>query len=135
MQLANQLLAHRERTALKRGHEFEIWRPGAAPAPDRAQEVSLYRRIVRVLYPRKRTDRYIKALKRLQDGLGHLNDVAVAERLVADLLGRPATGKRNEALQRAAGIVLGWHAHRACAVEKKAFKKWNEFIGHKRFWN
>jgi hypothetical protein len=74
-------------------------------------------------------------LKRLQDGLGHLNDVAVAERLVADLLGRPATGKRNEALQGAAGIVLGWHAHSACAVEKKAFKKWNEFIGHKRFWN
>jgi triphosphatase len=135
VQLANQLLAHRERKALKRGHEFENLTP-----PER-HELRIALKKLRYtaeffesLYPRKRTDRYIKALKRLQDGLGHLNDVAVAERLAADLLGRSATGKRNEALQRAAGIVLGWHAHNTCAVEKKAFKKWNEFIGHKRFW-
>jgi triphosphatase len=136
VQLANQLLAHRERKALKRGHEFENLAP-----PERHQlRIALKKlrytaEFFESLYPRKRTDRYINALKRLQDGLGHLNDVAVAERLVADLLGRPATGKRNEAWQGAAGIVLGWHARSACAVEKKAFKKWNEFIGHKRFWN
>ena len=60
--------------------------------------------------------------------LGHLNDLAVAERLVGDLLGQPAAKERRNALQRAAGFTLGWYAHSAHAVEKTAFKKWKAFI-------
>ena len=71
----------------------------------------------------------------MQDDLGHLNDVAVAERLVGDLLGQSAANERRNALQRAAGLVLGWHAHGAHAVEKKAAKKWTSFSKQKRFWN
>jgi hypothetical protein len=74
-------------------------------------------------------------VKGLQDVLDHLNDVAVAERLGGDMLGRSAAAKRPEALQRAPGFVLGWHAHGAHEVEKKAFKKWQAFVGQKRFWN
>ena len=87
------------------------------------------------LYPRKRTDKYIEALKRLQDDLGHLNDVSVAERLVGDLLGQSAANARRGALQRAAGLVLGWYAHGAHAVEKETVRKWMSFTEQKPFWN
>jgi triphosphatase len=136
VEMADQLLTHRERKALKRGNEYENLTP-----PERHQlRIALKKlrytaEFFESLYPRKRTDKYIEALKRLQDDLGHLNDVAVAERLVGDLPRQSAANERRGALQRAAGLVLGWHAHGADAIEKKAFKKWKAFVGHKRFWN
>jgi CHAD domain-containing protein len=136
VELADQLLTLRARKACKRGCEFDNLTP-----PERHQlRIALKKlrytaEFFETLYPRKRTHKYIEALKRLQDDLGHLNDVVVAERLVGDLLGRSATNERRGALQRAAGPVLGWHAYSARAVEKKAFKKWNIFIGRKPFWN
>ena len=136
VELADQLLAHRQRKALKRGHRFEDLAP-----PDRHQ-LRIALKASRIpgeffgsLYPRKRTGNYIEALKRLQDGLGHLNDVAVAERLVGDLIGQPAANERCNALQRAAGLVLGWYAHGAHAVEQEAARKWASFSKQKRFWS
>jgi inorganic triphosphatase YgiF len=136
VQLADQLLAHRERKALKRGHEFEDLAPPARHELRIALKKLRYTaEFFQSLYSRKRTGKYIEALKHLQDSLGHLNDVAVAERLVDHLLGQPAANERCNALQRAAGLVLGWYAHGAHAIEQEAFKKWTAFVGHKRFWN
>ncbi|MGI9435703.1 MAG: CHAD domain-containing protein, partial [Geminicoccaceae bacterium] len=62
------------------------------------------------LFDKKTAKPYVRTLKALQNDLGHLNDVAVAETLLADLLGR--IGKRDDPvlLGRAAGLVIGWHA-------------------------
>ena len=55
------------------------------------------------LYPKKRTKPHLAALKELQDGLGHLNDVAVAERLI----GSPdRAGGARRARRRASGRRL-----------------------------
>jgi hypothetical protein len=31
--------------------------------------------------------------------------------------------------------VLGWHAHRSRALDKKAVKKWTAFVNQKPFWS
>jgi inorganic triphosphatase YgiF len=135
LQLADQLLAHRERKALKRGHGFEDLAPPARHELRIAlKKIRYTAEFFQSLYPRKRTGKYIEALKHLQDSLGHLNDVAVAERLVDDLLRQPAANERCHALQRAAGLVLGWYAHGAHAVEQEAARKWTSFSKQKRFW-
>jgi CHAD domain-containing protein len=68
------------------------------------------------LFPHpKRARRYLRRLARLQDTLGHLNDVAVAERLLAVLLERLGSDA-GIAHQRAAGFATGWAAHSAHAA-------------------
>ena len=71
-----------------------------------------------------------RRVKLLQEGLGLLNDVAVAETLMADLLARP--GKDD--LGRATGLVIGWHAHRVVAAEPELLRDWKAFEAAPRFW-
>jgi CHAD domain-containing protein len=135
-ELAAQLLARRQRKARKRGREF-----ADMPAAERhklriaLKKLRYTAEFFASLYPRKRTDKYVNALKRLQDDLGDLNDLAVAERLLDELFERSGAGQRRDALQRAAGLVLGWHAHRSRAIDKKAVKKWTAFVDQKPFWS
>lgn len=134
-ELADQLLTRRQRKAHKRGREF-----AALSAADRhklriaLKKLRYTAEFFTSLYPRKRTDTYVKALKRLQDDLGHLNDLATAERLLDGLLERSEAKARRDSLQRAAGLVLGWHVHGARAVEQKTLKKWAAFVDQKPFW-
>ena len=48
---------------------------------------------------------FVDSLKTLQDDLGHLNDVAVAETLPDNLIGQ--AGKTD--VRRSAGLMIGWH--------------------------
>jgi len=74
--------------------------------------------------------RYLKRLMRLQDDLGHLNDVATAERLLADVLGpRP-----KPALALAAGSILGWHRRGLHDEERKLVHDWRRFAKAGAFW-
>lgn len=56
------------------------------------------------LYPKRPVKATTKALAELQDILGHMNDMAVADRLMLSLKGDPAT------VQRATDQVHGWLA-------------------------
>ncbi|MFC1673183.1 CHAD domain-containing protein [Pseudomonadota bacterium] len=85
------------------------------------------------LYPDKRTKPFVTALRALQDGLGHLNDLATAERLMADVAKR-TRGVNAHALHRAAGLVEGWFTHAQHAREAELLKAWNRFEGVKVFW-
>ena len=49
----------------------------------------------------------------MQDLLGHMNDVAVAQHVVEDLLTATEPGARQRAAALGAGQVLGWYAHDA----------------------
>ena len=61
------------------------------------------------LYGKKATKSYLTSLKQLQDALGHLNDVAVAEKLVGRVVDQAIAQPERESLHLAAGLVLGWH--------------------------
>jgi CHAD domain-containing protein len=88
---------------------------------------------LRALFPEGRAERTVKQLSRLQDTLGHLNDVAAMERQldrIADFLG-PEWGPKQ---QRAAGFVAGWTAllaeHRLAELDKQ----WKDFRRSTPFW-
>ncbi|MBS0469918.1 MAG: CHAD domain-containing protein [Proteobacteria bacterium] len=80
------------------------------------------------LYPGKRTQRYIKALKTLLDRFGEANDVQGIEKVLARLGDGPE-------LRYAAGIVAGWHGAREAALGKAALADWRKFRKLKPFWD
>jgi CHAD domain-containing protein len=85
----------------------------------------------RSLYPAKRSRRYIRRLARLQDRLGELNDVAMADRVLAKLLSRVEPAPVN---QHAAGFVAGWKASVAERRLSTLGSAWRRFAAAPRFW-
>lgn len=84
---------------------------------------------------------FMKRLRRLQDDLGAMNDVAVAETMLARFAG-VAQGDTDTAtpglppgqLAFSAGGVLGWHRRRAAETEVHLQKDWDAFVRAKPFW-
>lgn len=83
------------------------------------------------IYPDKKTKPYLKPLKILQESLGHLNDLAAAERLMGELI---ADGGDGADLHRASGMVEGWFMHAQHTREKDLQKGWKAFCAAKTFW-
>lgn len=83
------------------------------------------------LFPARKTRPYLKRLEALQDSLGALNDVAVAEETLAAL---PVAAQHRTAAARAAGFLLGYHARRAEADMKEAARLWKNFEKAAPFW-
>ena len=86
-----------------------------------------------VLYPKNQTAAYLRRLRALQNGLGHLNDLATAQRLMAELASG-TRGKNAHALNRAAGLVEGWYTHAGHTREDALLKAWAAFSRGKVFW-
>jgi len=63
-----------------------------------------------------------------QDGLGYINDLRVANELMADLQ------ISNAAIARAAGIVLGWHDRGLADTDRKLRKHVRRFREARPFW-
>lgn len=85
--------------------------------------------------------KFIKTLARLQDDLGRMNDVAVAETMLAQLVGiagnatEPAApGIPQGQLAFAAGGILGWHRRRAAEIDVELIEDWNTFARVRPFW-
>lgn len=85
------------------------------------------------LYPKGRTRPYLKALKSLQDELGHLNDVVVAEDLLDSLHGK-GEGSNTAALRAAAGMVIGWYNSAIDAARPAMLRRWADFAATEPFW-
>ncbi|HEY9079877.1 CYTH and CHAD domain-containing protein [Magnetovibrio sp.] len=85
------------------------------------------------LYPAKTTRSYLRGLKTLQESLGHLNDLATAERLMAGLVGGVG-GADGQALHRATGMVEGWYMHAQILREDDLLSAWKDFTKAKTFW-
>ena len=135
VEFATHLLGKRQRKALERGRQFE-----QLSAEERhrlriaLKKLRYATEFFEALYPKKHTKPYLAALKDLQDGLGHLNDVAVAQRLIASLVGEADRSANGDGLQRAAGLVLGWHARGVADLEPAILRAWQEFAGREPFW-
>jgi inorganic triphosphatase YgiF len=135
VEFATHLLGRRLRKALKRGQDF-----AQLSAEERhrlriaLKKLRYATEFFEALYPEKQTRPYLAALKDLQDGLGHLNDVAVAQRLIGSLLdGAEGNGDR-AGLEGAAGLVLGWHARGVADLEPAILLAWQEFADRPAFW-
>lgn len=85
------------------------------------------------IYPRNAVKRYCDRLAKLQDALGYLNDVAVAEDLVRRIC-VDCTGKDLGHCQFAGGIVIGWHARASADSEQNLIKRVGTFVESKPFW-
>lgn len=82
------------------------------------------------LYPKRRTRRFVKRLKAVQDDLGHANDVRAARLLLADL----ENGQQHAALDRAGGIVLGWHDRGLAEQENRICRHVRRLRCARPFW-
>lgn len=80
------------------------------------------------LYPGQAARRYIRALSRLQDEFGALNDQAVAGHLLAQL------GGRNRLHDRASGMIIGWYACKTSAQLADMAPVWKRFRRCRLFW-
>ena len=82
------------------------------------------------LFEQKDVKPFVGSLKALQDDLGHLNDVAVAEELLDSIISRP--GKTD--MRRPAGMVIGWHARGVFDLEPRLIRDWSNFARREAFW-
>ena len=86
------------------------------------------------VYETKTTARYIGRLASLQDDLGHLNDVAVAEELVRRFTGGDHAAALGKEAAGSAGFVLGWYARLAVESDRKLNRNWRDFARAEPFW-
>jgi inorganic triphosphatase YgiF len=134
--LADTLLAKRHRQVLKRGKGF-----GKLAIAERHQlriavkKLRYTTEFFRGLYPARRSKGYLAALRDLQESLGHLNDVAVAEHLLADLTKASPPGSGARRLERAAGKVIGWYDRALLDFEPDMRRTWKSFAATDPFWN
>jgi CHAD domain-containing protein len=84
------------------------------------------------LYQKKKVKRFIAEMKRLQEALGRLNDIAHARAVVAELA--PLSQKSTATLRFAAGTVQGWYGARRPRLVKKTMKRWNRLKQVTPFW-
>lgn len=77
--------------------------------------------------PAGRVQKFNRAAARLQEELGQLNDMAMAEILVKRLEGG------SQETERALGIVLGWAAHAALGAPRSLAISWKKFLDTRLF--
>ena len=82
------------------------------------------------LHPGKRARPYIKALKRLQEELGHLNDIAHVRATIAGLMREGDAA----AIGYGAGLIMGHYGAGRDAYAKKAMKRYRAFKQLRPFW-
>lgn len=134
--LADALLAKRHRQAMKRGKGFKT-----LPAEKRhelriaVKKLRYTTEFFRDLYPAKHEKAYLAALRDLQESLGHLNDVAVAEGLLLNLTEASPPGSGARQLERAAGKVIGWYARALLDFEPEMRHTWKSFAATAPYWN
>ena len=133
--LAAPLLDKRHRRVLKRGRDFERL------SDARLHQLRITLKKLRYAgeffaaqFPDGRPRPYIRALRRLQDDLGALNDAAVAEHCLRQLVHARRGHSDLAALGLGAGQVIGWHA-RACAEARPRIDEhWHAFVAAAPYW-
>ena len=128
---AGKLMKKRHRQALAKGKHFD----DLATAERHQLRIAMKKlrysvEFFRPLYGKAAVKPFLDRVKALQDDLGLLNDVAVAEGLLTDLMARP--GKRD--VGGAAGLVIGWHARGVASAEPALRRDWKAFTAAFPFW-
>ncbi len=87
----------------------------------------------RSLYPKKREKAYFHALTQLQNSLGRMNDIVVADHLL-NRLSAARDHRISDLISTAGGIVARWYSKSARSWEKEAEANWGEFCSRDAFW-
>ena len=103
---------------LDRRHEFRI----------AVKKLRYTTEVFKDLFDRHRVAEFVQLLKPLQDDLGYINDVRVANELLAD------RQLSNAAIAHAAGFVLGWHDRGLADTDRKLCKHVRRFREARPFW-
>ena len=133
--LARKLLTRRHKKALRMGQDLST-----LAAEDRHQlrielkKVRYACEFFRSLYDDRTTARYLTALKRLQDDFGHLNDIAVAKRLLDDLSAASKSADTRQKLSVGRGIMIGWSGKTLADSEPALLEDWSRFTDLRPFW-
>jgi triphosphatase len=141
-ELASSALSRAHHRLLKRGHGFETL------SKSERHDVRIALKRLRYaldffgsIFNSEPKKKFVKRLARLQDDLGRMNDVVVAETMLARLVGVASDGSESAVLmapQRqlafAAGGILGWHRRRAAEIDLQLVKDWNAFARAQPFW-
>ena len=85
------------------------------------------------LYPARRVRTFITHLQKLQDGLGYMNDLAVAESLIERLIST-ADGKSVAAIRHAGALVMGWHTHAGIEASRTLAEDVKALVSSRPFW-
>lgn len=93
----------------------------------RAKKLRYAGEFFRPVFRRKATRDFLAALAQLQDCLGALNDAAVGEVLMRDVLGPPGDDP-------AAAAIIGWFSGRQQQQLSHLGEAWDAFAGAKPFW-
>ena len=88
---------------------------------------------LRDLYRGRGSKRFVRRIARVQSALGHVNDVATAERILATLLGRLGAERTREH-DRAAGFIEGWAAQVAASALRETANAWERLERARPFW-
>jgi inorganic triphosphatase YgiF len=120
----------------KRGRRFAELDPAARHALRIACKKLRYAaEFLGSLYGSRRPREYSRAVAKLQDCLGHMNDLSVGRMQVDRLLaGLARTDPRRVPAALGAGIMLGWQAHITSELEPRALRLWEEFGELDPFW-
>ena len=101
-------------------------------APDRLHDIRIAAKKARYaaeffrdLFGGKATRKYLRALRRIQDGLGAMNDADMARRLVNEI--RPGN-------REMAALLDGWFAARIVASRSDVNVLWRKFERAPRYW-
>ena len=133
--LGGRLLDKRHGRVLKRGRDFE-----QLPDADLHRlRISLKKlryagEFFAAQFPDGNPRPYIRALRRLQDDLGQLNDAAVAESCLKKLLDTQRNSSHLAALGLGAGQVIGWHARAREETRVHIIEDWHAFAATEPYW-
>jgi CHAD domain-containing protein len=132
-EVAGKILRRRWRAAKKRGKEF------AEQAPEQRHRLRIALKKLRYtaeatasLYPPDVVAPLTARLKRLQDELGHLNDVRVGHEILVALASDDGP---NRAIAEAGGRMLDWHERRLIDREPKLREHLRELFEAQPFWH
>jgi CHAD domain-containing protein len=135
VKLAGRLLTKRHKAVLKLGRDFKKL------SPQERHRLRIALKKLRYtadffcsLYQKKREETYFHALAQMQNSLGHMNDIVVADHLLERLSAAREDQKISEHLSTAVGIVKGWYTHSESSSELEAEANWHEFCRCDTFW-
>ena len=133
--LGGPLLDKRHKRVLSRGHNFEQLSDARLHQLRIALKKLRYAgEFFAAQFPDGRPRPYIRALRRLQDDLGRLNDAAVAERCLRELLDSQRESSHLAALGVGAGQVIGWHARAREETRSQVTEDWRIFAVATPYW-
>jgi inorganic triphosphatase YgiF len=88
------------------------------------------------LFPGRDAGPLLGLLRRLQDLLGHIQDVTATAALLEGIAPRKKKSKKKQvqAIERGAGIIAGWQASAELATRTQLAGTWEEFEAQEPFW-